>query len=267
MSFKKLSAIDIDGTLVNPKRMISDGNKAAIAKYIAAGGIIILASGRMHSSIRPFGIELNLPGDNIILSYNGGMAKTMSGTLLFERPVPANYGAEIVQFCKEHDLHLNYYYNDNLYVSKLNKWSDLYLRRSGSESIPVGDLSSVTEHPPTKLIIIGEKEMLDPLLVMFKAKYGSSLYITKTDDEYLEFMDAGVDKGSGLMWICEKLGIAENESAAFGDSFNDIQMIEWAGVGVAMSTGREAAKESADIVAENSQWTGVGDTLLRFLSN
>jgi hypothetical protein len=213
----------------------------------------------------PFAVELKLPEDNIILSYNGGMAKTVGGKLLFERPVPAQYGEEIVDYCKKHKLHLNFYFDDKLYVSELNEWTELYEKRSGSASIPIGDLSKMNMHSPTKMIIVDEKEKLDKLIPEFKEKYRDKLYITKTDDEYLEFMAAGVDKGTGLLWVCDKLGIPQDTTAAFGDSFNDVQMIEWAGVGIAMSNGKEAAKAAADIVVDNSSWTGVGDTMRSFL--
>jgi hypothetical protein len=124
-------------------------------------------------------------------------------------------------------------------------------------------LTKLADKSPTKLLIIDEKVRLEPLEEMFKKRFRNELYVTKTDDEYLEFMAYGVDKGSGLAWVCEKLKIAQSDSAAFGDSYNDVQMIEWAGIGVAMSNGREAAIKSADIVANNDNWTGVGDTLAK----
>jgi len=266
MKFPKLSAIDIDGTLVDPYKTISVNNAEGINEYVGAGGIVILASGRMHSAILRYANDLNLPEENIVLSYNGAMAKTIGGKLLFERPVPAVFAQQIVEYCRDNNLHLNFYHNDTLYVRELNHFSQLYLDRVGSVSVAVGDLLSLGPLAPTKLLIIDQKEKLDSLLPIFQARYGSDLFITKTDDEYLEFMAGGVDKGSGLRWVSDSLSIAQPDTAAFGDSFNDIQMLDWAGIGVAMSNGRDVAKKAADIVADNSSWSAVGDTLKSFVS-
>jgi Cof subfamily protein (haloacid dehalogenase superfamily) len=265
MFFPELCAIDIDGTLVGPDRTISEKNKIAIAEYVRSGGRVILASGRMHSSMLRYCLELELPRDNIVLSYNGAMAMTVGDIKLFEKPVPADLASDIVAYCRDNGLHLNFYYDDHLYVRELNKWSKLYLERTGSVPIAIGDLANLSSKAPSKLLIIDEKVILDPLVAVFKQRFGDKLYITKTDDEYLEFMKAGVDKGTGLRSVCEALGIDQRTSAAFGDSYNDVQMIEWAGQGIAMSNGREAARVAADKIVDNSAWTAVGDTLESFV--
>jgi Cof subfamily protein (haloacid dehalogenase superfamily) len=267
MLSSRISAIDIDGTLVDPQKNISARNAQAVAAYTAAGGTVVLSSGRMYSSILRYGIELGLPSHDIILSYNGAMAKTIGGELLFERPVPAQYGAEIIAYCRQHGLHLNFYYDDSLYVDRLDEWSELYGVRSGSTSIAVGDLTKLAEKPPTKLLIIDDKFTLDNLITHFQEKYHGLLYITKTDDEYLEFMAEGVDKGTSLQWVAEHLGVPQTQTAAFGDSYNDVPMIEWAGIGVAMSNGRREAIAAADVVADNNAWDGVGAILEEFVGN
>ncbi len=265
MNFPKIAAIDIDGTLLTPEKNISNGNRAGIERYIAAGGLVILASGRMYPSIHVYAEQLNLPKSNIILSYNGAVAKTVGGQTMYLKPVPVEYGAEVVAYSSKNHLHLNYYFDDSLYVSELNQWSDLYLKRSGSSSIPVGDLSTLTNFAPTKMIIIDHATKIVELEAYFKNRYKGILHVTKTDDEYLEFMALGVDKGSGLAWVSQKLGVDQSAVSAFGDSYNDVEMIQWAANGVAMSNGRPAAIVAATIVADNTTWTGVGDTLTTFI--
>jgi Cof subfamily protein (haloacid dehalogenase superfamily) len=264
MMYPLVCAVDVDGTLVGPDKTISEVNAQGVEKYVSSGGKIVLASGRMHSSILRYAKELNLQDSDLILSYNGAMVRSVGSDLLFENPVPAAEAEEIVEFCNDNHLHLNYYVNDTLFVRELNECSQLYLERSGSMSTPVGSLSTMKGCRPSKLLIIDQKKRLDELTPSVRARYGRTLYITKTDDEYLEFMAKGVNKGAALERVAALLGIERDKVAAFGDSFNDVEMLRWAGLGVAMSNGRVEAQQAADIVADNSAWSAVGMVLGNF---
>ena len=258
----KLAAIDLDGTLLHSEtHAVTDGNAAAVRKAVQNGAQIVLASGRQWVTIRRFAAQLYLPADTPIIAYNGAMVRTLGGDLWLHQPLPADAAAQIVAYCAAHGYHLNYYLNDTLYVRDHTKWVDIYRQRTGTVAQVVGDLGCFDGRQPTKLILVDTLETTNRLLRHFKAEFGDTLYITKTEDEYLEFMDPNVSKGRALAEVAGRLGLAAGECAAFGDSFNDIPMLEWAGFGVAMGNARPELKAVADLIAPPADDDGVGAVL------
>lgn len=260
----KLAAIDLDGTLLGSDHTISPGNAAAIRRAVESGAKIVLASGRQWSTIDVFAKRLGLPSESPIIAYNGAMIRTHGGDTWFHQPLPAEAAKTIVHYCDAHDLHLNYYFNDALYVRDDTRWGRMYQKRTGTIPHVTGDLTRFDGERPTKLILVDTLEVTNSLLTHFQAEFGDSLYIIKTEDEYLEFMDPKVSKGVALAEVAKHLGIAQAQCVAFGDSYNDIPMLQWAGLGVAMDNARAELKAVAKRIAPPADADGVG-TLLREL--
>ena len=254
----KLAAIDLDGTLLGSDHLISAGNAAAVEQAVRAGAKIVLASGRQWSTIDVFAARLGLPPESPIIAYNGAMIRTHGGDTWFHQPLPAEAAKAIVHYCAAHRLHLNYYFNDALYVRDDTHWGRMYEKRTGTLPHITGDLTRFDGEQPTKLILIDTLEVTDRLLAHFQAEFGASLYIIKTEDEYLEFMDPTVSKGVALAEVAGHLGVAQAQCIAFGDSYNDIPMVEWAGLGIAMDNGRTELKAIADRIALPADADGVG---------
>ena len=116
---------------------------------------------------------------------------------------------------------------------------------------------------PTKLIIVDSLERTNSLLAPMKAHFGETLYITKTDDEFLEFMNPHVSKAVGLEFTATRLGIDREAVWAFGDSYNDVPMLEWAGRSFAMANGKPEARAAASDAAPDSEDDGVAQILER----
>jgi Cof subfamily protein (haloacid dehalogenase superfamily) len=240
MSNIKLIALDLDGTLLRSDKTISPRNHAAVRCAIEAGMHVILASGRMHSATVKYAVDLDFAPDTFVVSYNGAMARSVVGETLFDLPLAAESASYVVGFCQEHGHHLNYYLNDTLYTAANDRWVDVYLSRTGSETTIVGDLNRFAGERPTKLIIIDDKPVIDRLLPTLQAHFGDSANVMQTDDEYLEFMAAGANKGLAVQRVAANLGVSQDQCLAMGDNFNDLTMLVWAGRGVAMSNGRRA---------------------------
>lgn len=244
----RLAAVDLDETLLGPDHRISRRNYEAVQRLKEAGVQVVIASGRMHAATTSFARELGLEGP--IISYNGALVKEMtSGEVYYHRPLPAEYADRIVDFANQHGYHLNYYLDDRLYVKEKTQWSDLYSSRTGSRVEPVGDLKQFSGRTPTKIILLDSPEVTGRLLKELAPQWQNVLYITITNPEYLEFMTAGVSKALGLDAISQRTGIAPEEMAAFGDSYNDIPMLQYCGLGVAMGNARDEVKRSARHVA------------------
>ena len=257
----KLAAIDLDGTLLNSRHTVSDGNAAAMREAVRNGAQIVLASGRQWVTIHQFAVQLDFPADAPIIAYNGAMIRTVGGETWFHQPLPADAAARIVAYCAEFGYHLNYYLEDELYVRDHTPWVDIYFKRTGTKARITGDLGQFDGRQPTKLILVDTLEATNRLLTFFQAEFGDTLYITKTEDEYLEFMDPNVSKGLALAEVAGRLALTASECAAFGDSFNDASMLEWAGLGVAMENARPELKAIANLIAPPADSDGVGKAL------
>lgn len=262
MSNLKLIAIDLDGTLLGSDHALSERNLQAVKRVADSGVFVVLASGRQWNTIVKFAEQIGLPPSSPIIAYNGAMIRTVGGETLYHQTVPADDAQEIVRDCTAGGYHLNYYLNDVLYVREATHWARLYEKRTGTTAV-VGDLTRFDGQEPTKLLLIDTPETTDKLLKHYQSKYGKALYITKTDDEYLEFMNPAVSKGVALAEAAGRLGVSADECAAFGDSFNDLPMLEWAGVGVAMENAKPELKAVADLVAPANTADGVAVVLER----
>lgn len=244
----KLAAIDLDETLLAHDGTISPANQRAIKRLQEAGILPVIASGRMHQATVRFADMLALRGP--IISYNGAMIRVHPDNDTWHHvTVPPEPAAAVIRFCREHGHHLNYYLNDHLYVAEWGPWAEFYVRHTGSPMDVVGDLTPYIGTSPTKMILIDTPETVERLYGSLTERFGSEMYITHTNPEYLEFMSLNANKGNALSFLAARLGVPREAVLAFGDGGNDLPMIHWAGFSVAMGSGREAVRQAASWVA------------------
>ncbi len=261
----RLAAIDLDETLLGPDHLISDRNREAVTSLARAGVTCVIASGRMHEATTRFADELGLAEP--IISYNGSMVKHYgSKEVWLHMRVPSGPAGEVARFCEQNHRHLNYYLNDRLYVSQTGYWAEFYVKQTGSPMEKIDSLLDLIGTEPTKMILIDSPGTVDRLLSEFRDQYGDSLYITKTNPEYLEFMNPSANKGRALELVADRLRISRKETLAFGDGNNDLPMIQWAGLGVAMGGARANVRGSADIVAPPFEEDGLAAAIEQLMS-
>lgn len=257
----RLCAIDLDDTLLGPDHAISDRNYRAVRAAVEKGVVVVIASGRMHESTLKYVSQLQL--DTPIISYNGAMVKsaTTADVWLHEH-IEADLAGIVMDYCEKNNLQLNYYLNDRLYSAAYTSWLKLYHDRTGSPLEITSDFyTSLRGTTPTKLIIVDSPEKTDSLLPYFKELFDKRLYVTKSNDEYLEFMPPEASKAKALALVSEWFGVPQPEVIAFGDSYNDIPMIKWAGLGVAVGNAKPELLAVADKVILSSKEDGVGIAL------
>lgn len=245
----RLAAVDLDDTLLGPDKKISEANAEAIAELRRRGVRVVLASGRRHENMIRFHRLLDLDGP--IVSCNGAFAQDAeTGEVLHEHLVPPDLAAEVIAEGTRQNATLNFYHpNGELYVRERTQWTDLYQRRTGSDLVVFGDLAPLSGVSPQKIIWLDDGARVAGLLPEMEARYAGRLYITVTDPEYLEFMAHGVSKAEGVAAIARHYHIDQSEVLAFGDGNNDVPLLEWAGLSVAMSDGRDSAKAAANHVS------------------
>lgn len=243
----RLAAIDLDETLLGPDKQISAANRAAIHALQAQGVRIVLASGRRHENMLKFHRQLELEG--AIVSCQGALARNAeTDAILHRRCVPADLAARVVADAETRGLTLVYYHLEATYVSQRNAWTELYGQRTGSPVVHVERLSQFDGVEPLKVLWVGAPDYFLQRFAEITAHYREQLEIVVTDPEYMEFMATGVNKALGLAAVADHYGIAREEVLAFGDGHNDVAMLRWAGLGIAMPHGRQSARDAADRV-------------------
>ena len=256
-----LCAIDLDDTLLGADHQLSAGNEAAIRAVIAQGVIVLIASGRMFASSLPTALKLNL--DTPIVCYNGAMVKhPITKEVWFENSVPAETASDAMNFCRERGLQLNFYYEDVLRSAARTPWLELYLHRTSSPYELTPNFYEVFKSAsPTKLIIVDDPAVIDRLLPELTERYRDRLFVTKSNAEYLELLPLGANKGSALAKVAERYGVSAEQSVAFGDSWNDISMLEWAGLGIAVSNAKKEVRAVAKKITGSNAEDGVAMAL------
>ena len=246
-----LAAVDLDDTLLGADKAISRANADAITRLARAGVTVVLASGRRHENMRRFYNELGLDSGWIV-SCNGALAQNeTTGEIAYEKRLPQPLVGAILRDGVHFGATQNFYHRDGaLYVNQTNEWTALYTERTKADLTPMPDILSLVDDPALKIIWLTSAANALELAAEMRARHGAdALHIVITDPEYLEFMAEGVNKATGLAIVAERLGIAPAECVAFGDGNNDVEMLRWAGLGVAMPHARLAAQEAADVVA------------------
>ncbi len=244
----RLAAVDLDDTLLGPDKIISMANADAVQRLRDVGVTVLLASGRRHENMVRFHQQLGLQGT--IISCNGAQVRDAETDEVFQQTLlPAKRAAHVVEMGNALGLTQNYYHTDGaVYVREKNEWTTLYEQRTGSEVVAVGDLNRFQGDCVLKLIWIDSPQRIAALQKDVRDKY-TDLYVTGTDPEYLEFMEAGVNKAAGIAVVADHLGVSQSEVVAFGDGRNDVPMLQWAGCGIAMADASEPVRQAADRVA------------------
>ena len=262
----KMVALDLDDTLLDSELKISSSCVNAIQKVRQKGVMITLSTGRMFKSALPYARQLDI--DVPIITYQGAWVKnSLSGEELYYRPVPKELACQVMIYFREQGVHYHSYYNDELCVEDFSAEANDYARLAGVKAQLHPDLIADLDcYDAMKIMAISQSE--PQLLAMekeLKANYVGQLYITRSKPFYLEVMDRQVGKALALELIADHYGINRTEVMAIGDSFNDLDMIKWAGLGIAMGNAVEAVKEAADFVTFSNDEEGVTEALQRFV--
>lgn len=264
----KLLVLDIDGTLLDGKDKISPCNKETIRKAQDMGVKVILASGRMFFITKKYADQLNL--NMPLITYNGALIKSNKGKTISHTPVPLNITLQVISFTRKQGLHLNTYLDDTLYIERENKYSRYYQNKYGVTPHVVLDLLKFYENkgtPPTKLLVIIETEEMKKWFPLFKEKFLNRLYLTQSEGRHIELLHPQVSKVFALEKIINLYGIKREEIMAIGDGVNDIEMIKYAGLGVAMDNSSSSVKKVADYIAPSNIKDGVAETIKKFILN
>jgi len=210
---------------------------------------VVVCSGRMVSSVEPFWRRLGL--DTPIIGYNGACARQPeTGETVFYEPVPLELTLELVGLARSRGLHVHTYIDDELWVAERNDYVSQYERNYGVTARVVGDLERAIARPSTKVLLVVKPADIDGLCEELQERYRGRLFVTQSEDIHVELLNRRANKGAALEAVTRRLGLAADSSVAVGDGINDIEMLRWAGLGVAVADARPRLKAEADMVLE-----------------
>lgn len=260
----KLIAIDLDGTLIAGEDVISDDNIAAIHRAGRHGAAVIIVTGRPYVSADAVASRVGLPPVPLV-GFNGAMIRwSRGGKQLTNTCLAADVAEEIVDQCLRQGLHLQYYLDDQMYVSQDNEQVRRYCRRNGMQYIEEPDLRRFAGQQPLKLLVIDHATRIGPLLDDARQRWDERIYVTRSMPEYLEFLSPQASKGRALDWLLEFFDLPRERSLAIGDAMNDLPLLQRAGVPVAMPHADEDLKRIAHFVPASIE-NGVAEAIDWFL--
>jgi Cof subfamily protein (haloacid dehalogenase superfamily) len=226
----------------------------------------VLVTGRMFQSVRRYALDAGL--DDPVVCYQGAVvAEPTTGRWLLHEPIPLELARETISILNDAGFGLNCYVGDELYVSEITPEARRYADFQQLELHPVGNLLEWISEPPTKLVVIGDPEVLDDLEQRMLARFDGRLYISKSLPYFLEFASPEVTKATGLEFLSEHLGFKRERTVAFGDGENDIELVDWAGYGVAVENAHDQVKEVADLVCPSVDEEGVAQVIESYLDS
>jgi hypothetical protein len=258
-------ACDLDRTLIGEDAVLRPRTREAIAATRARGIHVVLVTGRMFQAVRPYALEAGI--DDPVVCYQGAVvAEPVSGRWLRHEPIPLELARETIAAVNEEGFGLNCYVGDELYVAQVTPEARRYADFQHLELHAVGSLLEWLDEPPTKLVVIDDPEVLDGLKERMLARFDGRLYISKSLPYFLEFASPDVTKAAGLDFLSQRLGFTREGTIGFGDGENDVELLEWAGYGVAVANAHERVKDVADFVCPSVDDEGVAQVLEAFLA-
>jgi len=219
----------------------------------------------MFRSVRPYVQDAGI--DDPVICYQGALvADPTTGEFLRHVPIPLPEAREAIAEIDRRGFPLNCYVDDELYVAHMTPQAERYATFQNLQVHEVGPLLDWLDREPTKLVVVHDPHVLDELESELKNTFDGRLYISKSLPYFLELASPAVTKGSGLAFLSARLGFTAQETIAFGDGENDVEMIEWAGYGVAMANGHERVKTIADWICPPVTEEGVAQTIEALLA-
>lgn len=265
----KAICTDIDGTLLNPERNLSK-RTIDIIKNIKSDVSVILASSRMPSAMRHLQETLEI-GNQPLICYNGGyIISQMEGVKVLDSvKIPFNLCLLIANWSNSKNLHAGFYLDDEWYAPADDEWTrreinNTKVQASILSSLELMDSWKAQEKGAHKIMCMGEPALIDGLIAELKS-VNAPLHLYRSKDTYLEIAPLEISKASALKQLMEKeLNIDLKDVIAFGDNYNDIEMLKAVGRGVAVGNAKEEVKQVADEVTLAGKEDGVAATLERY---
>lgn len=262
----KMICLDIDGTLLNSKHQITDEVKRAINVAVNEKNIpVILVSARMPKGITFLQRELEI--EQPIICYSGALILDKDNNVLSKEFISVSNLEEVYKLTKNHNIHMSLYKDNEWYIEEMDYWAK-------QESEITNIIPRITDF--NELMQVWREEGAGPNKILCMANpeeisfikeniHDNSLNIYPSKPTYLEIMPGKASKTSAINCLQKKFNVDKTEIIAMGDNYNDIDMIEYAGLGIAMGNAPEDVKKHADYVTSTNDEDGVAEALKKYI--
>lgn len=264
----KLIALDMDGTLLNSDKQISEPNKEAIRQARAAGVTVVLASGRPLEGMQSKLEELQIDSDkDFVLFYNGSMVKNVAtGEIIHEQIIDGKAAKKIARLADKLGVFVHAFSKEfGLITPQNNPYTDIEANINGLNITEMNFDALADDHPIIKTMIVAEPSELTKAIAALPATLHDEFTIVQSAPFFLEFLNPASNKGIGVAAIAEYLGIRAEEVICMGDAENDHHMLKYAGLGIAMANAMEETKQIADYITDSNNDHGVATAIEKFV--
>lgn len=259
----KAIMFDLDDTLLRDDRTISDYTVQVLREAASRGIHVIPASGRAKHSMEGFVKQLGCA--SMFVSCNGAEVWTPEGEPMHQTLMSPEIARETAVFVQERGCYAQVYGGEYFYYNMEGAWARSYAEATLLKGVYVGDLTRWITAPTAKLLVMDEPERVARFLLEGRARFAGRLSVSCSKPYFLEFNPIEATKGNALRFCADRLGITPGDVVAFGDSLNDMSMLETAGLGVAMGNARQDVKERCAAVCLTNQEDGVARYVQRLL--
>ena len=255
----RLIAFDIDETIVGPDLNVPPALMSVITDMRLNGTKFTLATGRILRSARVFAEKLNI--DNEIICYQGAVTAMPSGQIVRQRAVETSVILEALEVLQTSSAQIVSFMDDKIYSTTSTEWSIGYGERMGTPVTLVSHPSGLYQVPPNLFLAVDDPEPTGALAIELAARFENRAMITHSRPSFCEIGPFGAGKEVALAALADDMGIDQGNVIAFGDGPGDAAMLEWAGIGVAVTGGHPDALETADVVIDGLPGIGVAEFL------
>ena len=264
----EIIVLDLDGTLTNRDKVITPRTKTALMNAQERGKKIVLASGRPTQGVMPLAKELRLDEySGYILSFNGGrIINCKTGETVFARSLPVSANKKIIGLAREHQVDILTYENAKIITSNIDsKYGQLESWINKMEVEEHKDMEEYVNFEVPKFLMLEDGDYLAMVDPKVKAAMGKNFSVYRSDPYFLEVLPKGIDKAQSLERLLEVLGLTKEQMIACGDGYNDLTMIKYAGLGVAMENAVLPVRNAADYITASNNDDGVGLVVEKFM--
>lgn len=267
---RKILVLDLDGTLTNSQKEVTEPTKKAIRRMQEQGHIVALASGRPTAGIRPVAEALDMERTGgYVLAFNGArVIDWKEQKVLFQQTLGHEYLQTLYEAAVRHGLTIfTYQGSQAITATKVNEYAEFEARINRLTIQQVEDFAGYVDFPVNKCLLSGDPKDIKACEDELLEALGDKLSIFKSEDFFLEIMAQNIDKATSLHRLVTMLGMKQEDTVCCGDGYNDISMIRYAGVGVAMENAKDVVKEAADVIAGSNDADGLVPIIEQYILN